>query len=541
MPLVTLSLPDVHETVGRPVVMQAAAQIMKLTDIPDTIRIYYKGKSASVATPGTQLDTKENREALHPNRRTILVEATEEYSMEDIRSIRSTYDDSVPVFRDTETGVFIRPIYVTSKIMLNFKFRTHSETEARRWISDVMVRTDKGRVINIHSLAYTYPIPYQALGLLKSVYSNRERIDGYGQSFAEYFQSCASSRLSVVANRTDYQDQTHTLVVRERQGRIQGSFEFIGTAAEPTKDNNAALWEVSFDYQFTYDRPEQLLLEYPIVVHNKPLPSIYTGEDDEDEDPEIRPSFRSNDMEMLSMFEAGSEPTARPVPAYPVLPPWDHYKPKVFPYATASVFQALVAVEETQRKNLLDLRDLGDYALDQDILAFLYDEIPYLTKLYSSFYHLTLYQNDEIFLAEKTEVVAPLQFRAKEPLDLRKMHRVRLSVIEDISLLDWDAVVRLKKHPKAFYKTVSLINQYLRYNPDFQKRYNRNELEDWELEYVWWVIRGGKGLPDLPEGTWREFEKKITQEEYRKWASTFKLIPKTVQTSWIIARRAESM
>lgn len=565
MPIAVLSLPDVHETVARPAILQIASQVLQNTGIPDSVRIYYKGKSSSVATPGTQLDTPgdNGRQAQMENRRRVIVEANEEYSLDDISRIRSHKNDTVCIFMDAATGVYIRPIYVTASVTLNIKFRTHSETDARRWISDMMVRTDRGRVINIHSVAYQYPLEASVVELITEVYQRRETVQPYGMSFAQYIQKHASSRLTMLSNRTDFEDQLHTLSIRERQGRIQGSYEFIGTASEPAKDNSTGMWEIGFDYVFKYQRPEQIQVEYPIVVHNRVLPAKFTGEEDVPEEQEAYQSYHSNDMALMSQFEALRDVSTRRTRPYPNAPHWDHYRPSQYPQGTASLFQALVTPNEDDFKTILDLNDLGDYAIDQDILEFFVEsEGPYLTEPYKSFYHLTVYQNEEIAQGSSFEIKSPITLSAKTTLDLRKVHRVRLGIVYDLSLLDPDALRRLKLYPEAMLKTVRAIYDAIRVNPDFQPDlsgsnhrfkpwgpwpgywHGRDSIEPWEMDQIWTTIRGGVSSKDYPvidmDSIIRNKPPHLSLED---WLALLqgKGQMRSVQTSWLVARRHETM
>ena len=533
MPIDTVSLPDVHETVSRPVIMQVAKQVMELTGLPEDTRIYFKGKSESIATPGATMDTRKDREARFQSRRQLYVEATETYSLEDISRIRTAKNDSIPVFADTRVGIYVRPVYITSNIELNVRFITHSETDAKRWLSDMMVKADKGRVINIHSVAYDCPLLDPIVELIEEAWKRMDKVASYGESFPEYFRRCASRRLTLKAKRDG---KGANLAIRERQGRIQGSYGFVGVPGEATKDNGNGTWEVSFSYTFSYQRPEQLQVEFPILVHSQLLPAKFTGEDDRTEDPDVKAYYYGNDMVRMSQFEATRDEKTRQSRPYPIVPHWDHYKPVVFQFGTASLIQILVTPDLDDKVSLMNLQDLGDWAFDPDIWEFMVkSEQPYMTKLYESIFHISLYEGDEVYDVDKVVLSPTMGLSTSEPLDLRKVYRVSVRIVEKLSLLSQEARDRLKNWPGVLEKILNAMEEVRRGNPDFTpaRHYPDGMGEVGEPVYPPWWQNGTQPGWNPGEG-WDIgliFDDLIAAG-----------IPmKTTQTSWLISRRIEEM
>lgn len=489
MPSASITLPDIEQSVTRPLIFSILEQVFEITHMSKDTEIYYAGKRGTMSTPGTNIDDSSKDARFGANRYTF-VEVDESYNIEAMQEIHIAAAEHAPVFSDVALGLSLRPIYTTSDVTINIRYRSNSETEVSRWMAEMLLRTAAGREMNLHSVSYTYPIPYPFLGLIEHVWELREGIDGYSEPFIEYVAKHSTDRLCLLSNRAG--EQRH-LAIRERQSRIQGRFDFVGVPDKPTRDDKTGTWELSFGYKFSYQRPDAVHVYYPVIVHNQLLDEKYLDFKQYEEDPETRLKRYSKSYEALSLFE-GDQNALRTRPPYPYIriPDFDDYSlDRKIPQGTATIFTALCALDEG-KKELLSLFDIDEYDIHEDLVDYLIAETPWLTRPYASFYNLTLLKNDRSVLWEKVEVDQNLTFSSKEPLSYRDNHRVRFSLVIDMSLLDWEAFLRLSKYPKAFVLTLSSVSELLRSNPDFQDLKNAMSLKDWQLSLAWWIINRGQ-------------------------------------------------
>ena len=85
------------------------------------------------------------------------------------------------------------------------------------------------------------------------------------------------------------------------------------------------------------------------------------------------------------------------------------------------------------------------------------EEYPYLTIPYKSIFHLSLYRWSALISDRAISVDNALNLKSKEALSLRENHRVVLSMVTNLTLLDKAALQRLKDFRKAGRKALLAI------------------------------------------------------------------------------------
>src|SRR5699024_7926036 len=105
--------------------------------------------------------------------------------------------------------------------------------------------------------------------VLSKIHEMREKQAGYGESFGVWLKNNFSNRFSVVTNSAGHGSQ---FVIREQQTNIIGYYEFGEQVERIEKEDGAGSYAVEFSYSFFYDRPENVVLEFPTVIHNQIVP-----------------------------------------------------------------------------------------------------------------------------------------------------------------------------------------------------------------------------------------------------------------------------
>lgn len=487
MPAHFLSLPDIDQTVARPAIFSIINQLSEITKLPKDTQINFKGDAAAVLTPGTSIDDS-SRDAKFAARHYTFVDVVETPQLGAMQEVFMFAKENPLIFYDQELGVELRPVYTTSDVTIQLRFRSPSETEVKRWMAEMYLNTSRGRDINLHTLNYTFPIPYGFLGLLEDIWTLREAHVGYNESFEKYFTDHATQKLTILANQAG--GMRH-LAVRDTQTRIQGMFDFAGVPDAPVKDNATGTWEIAFSYKFSYQRPDAIFVEFPLTVHQELLPSKwYSGLRIED-DPELRQIYYTRSYTALSRFEGNRMAEGiRDIVPYIRIPDFDDFSCRLFPPWTSTVLTSLSFIEE-DGKTLLDLKELGDYILDEDVVQFMKSEASHMNKLFHSLFYVSIYEGDRKLPDEKVLVSSQLVVSCKEPLNPRKVYRVRLSMLTNIQSGQWAAIERLGAYPKAFTKVLASLNELLAKNPDFVKLQRNRTIESWEMTYAYWVLSGG--------------------------------------------------
>lgn len=489
MPNVSVTLPEISQSVTRPVILGIIKQVQEITRIDDTSIIMFPGDSGKMQTPGSSIDGEINRDALFNTKKYTHIEVQEEYDLGDITTTAVNRYEQPAVFSDKEIEVYMYPVYAHSNVLINFKYSCSSKTEALRWRDDIRVRMSQMRDINLHDLNYHYLIPAEYLGLFREIHKNRQEILNNSETILEYITSRSNPRL---VNLGNMDGSDIRLGIKERQIRIVGMYDFDGLPEKAERDDANGMWTISFGYRFSYDKPIACTIRYPIMVYNKLLPKIYVDFVGNAYSLDNENSVYSASRNALSLFESDTMlRQARDSETLIRLPHYDDFVINNVPYGTGSVILALSEVDKDDKRSLLNLSELGDIVLDNDILDFIRDvEYSYVTRLYQSLIHLSLYRNGHLAREDSLECDNALNVSATTDLNLATKHRVRLSLLCDITLVKNPAIDRLRQYPKAFVKIIGSIYEVIANNPDFQNLSNADSISNKAFRDIYALISG---------------------------------------------------
>lgn len=452
MPSVVTTLPQTHESVTRPVVLDVVRQLQSALRLGSGLEILYPGGIDRVAQDGSLLDghRKEN-EFGHVTR--IRVEVQERSVEDRIGTIATTADEHRPIFADNVLGVRLRPIYAMTEVQVAFKVRFASKTEAQRFRDDTLLRCDMMRTLIPLQMNYHYSIPDTFLGLLQAVHQLREEQGGYGDTLEQWVATHLDVRAT---NLTTLIGTNATLAIPEQQIHTWGQFSnFIPSEDPPENEKESGTWVIDFNYRFHYDKPIAIRGEWPISIHNQLLPDPWVYDPNASgtlTDPWIQRHHSSRTREAMDVV-AGlyPDPCAEPyIPA--IIPRFDDWENRLQHPATVAMMQILIGVSSTDLHDVQDLRDIPDVAIDPQVLEFMKSEASYMGTYGNSIFHLALYEGD-VPQADGMLTVSPyLVVRSRNPMDLRKVYHLRVALINDLFMLRGAALQRLSKAGEAGVK-----------------------------------------------------------------------------------------
>ncbi len=466
MPFVSITIPETVESVSRPIIYDIIKEVQEITKIDSKAKIVFPGDTGKMQQAGSAIN-EESKKALLAAGRYVYIEVEEDYDPQYLASTAVALPEQIPVFLDKEIDVVFRPLYATSIVTLKFKYQAPSRTEVLRWRDDIRMRLSRNRDINLHDITYHYLVPPPYLCLLKDIYNNRERLLQDNQTFEQYVTSNITTRAKIV---TDMTGKDVRLAISEKQCRIVGMFTFDSIPEKAQRDADLSVWSIEFGYKFTYEKPNMMSARYPIIVYNQLLPSEYIAFGNTEYNIDNIEKSASVSVKALHHFEAPKQVTERiNLRAEFNLPTYDDFVPTVKATSSVGIFNALCQVDETDLMTLMNLNDIGDLCVDPDILYFIQNsEAPFLGELYLSIFNICLYSNYVLNETGTLVCLPDLTIQATRPLDLHKAHRVRLSIITDLSLIDPAFFNRLMNYPKALYKIMIALNAALRNNPGLQ-------------------------------------------------------------------------
>jgi hypothetical protein len=488
MPKISMTLPETSQAISRPVVIDIVNQVKAVTKIPTDTPVFYPGETERMRTAGSELNSSADRFASFDTTKAIFIEVEEDHDIDNVATSSVHGYGAQPVFLDKALGVTVVPMYTKVELKITMRYRTHSRTEAMRWRDDMRLRISQMRDVNTHVIKYHYLLPAEILILLKDIYTQREAIEPYNEGFVEYFKSKSTDRLTLIG---DLVGKDARLGIAETQTRVFGYYDFEPLPDKPEKDNDKGIWTVTLNYKLTYDKPYACHVRYPVMVHNQLLPFAYTAFTDTSVDLNKMVLSFQGSLYAMRAFEYDTTMNAIVDPqAYIKLPEFDDYViPQAMP-GTGTVLMALTQVEN-DRKTLLNLKELDPIVLDQDLLDWLIaGEYQYICQRFRSIVQVNLYRNDTLTTSPILTCDSSLNIKSLTELNLRNQHRIRLSLVTDISYLDSDAIRRLRNNPKVFVKIIGALNELLKNHPDFNNLGDLNRISDFHFSETYRILTG---------------------------------------------------
>jgi hypothetical protein len=434
-------------------------EIKQITGISLDTHIRYKSDIEAIKQVNSSLKDSKDYNSVGPSKESIVIDVKESFDPEALSVTYVSQHENRPIIYDRSTGLEIRPVYVDTDVEITIEYKSISKTDIWNWENSIRVKLSQHMDMLLHDVKYDYLMPDPVGNLIKEVYDKSESVDGYGIDFQEYLTRHSDGRLRWIS---DQAKKHFDITVEETQSRIVGTFDFSPIPDKPEYDSESSKWVMTFVYKFKYQKPLQLHCTYPIVVHNQLLPPKYTLYTTTDYYKDNYNGLRSSSMDASKLFEMQLS-TYIVKPGYFIrLPKFDSWEaPEPNPY-TAWIFSALSLINEDDKRTLLNLRELGDIELDPDVLDWIRDsELPYITKLYTSFLHIGIYDEEMMYDHEAFFVDSDLNVKSVNDLDLRKTYRVVLSIVTDTSVVSKEAVKRLLDtigNNTGYYDN---INQYV--------------------------------------------------------------------------------
>ena len=443
MPRFVDEVPVTYETITRPVATEVARELSRVLRLPEKINILFVGQTGQAAQPGSAIDGSRPDDTFGHDTRLKL--EIQERAVEDrVLTMAVHQEENIPVFVDPALGVRIVPIVSMTEVLMSFTYRARSRAEAQKFRDDSLMRCANLRGENPLQMTYSYSIPNSMMHLLLAIHTLREAQAGYGEDFSTWLSNNITRRTTEV---TTLAGGWPTLAIPETQVHNWGTFsQFVPSPDEPEKDKESGTWAINFNYRFQYDKVIGCLAVWPLVVHNQIIPPPWrhepnaSGTQVDPWEQQRRGSYSRHAMDYLAGLGDNSC-AQRYGPA--VIPVYDEWEPKHVRPDTTTMVQVLVGVNPEDLTDVMDLRDLGDYEIDAEVLEFMKGEAPFMHSLGESIFHVSLYENDRP-QSDTTLRVSPfLRVTSVNPMELRKTYRLRLTLVTDLFFLKRRAVERL--------------------------------------------------------------------------------------------------
>ena len=460
MPKILLTVPETIESVIRPVVLEIVRDVCQVTGLDPKTAIQYPGTMDVMKQPGTSLESKGDATPRSGTGAKLTIDVEEGYEEDRLLSTAVMRPENLFIFKDDRIETSIKPVYSSTDMSINFRYRALDKTSATRWRDDIRARISRNVTERLHTVSYHYLIPPAFLKILEELHRLRENVAGYGETYKDYFTANVTQRASILTNLSG---KAEHWAISETQTRILGWFDFVERGPEKgEKDDEADTWTVGFAYKFKFDQPIACTMAYPLMVHNQLLSLDYRpGKKDQVDRPEIHRSSYSHSALAFSAFEKGRQFGPRITAPHPgvQVPDFDEFIPASVPSKTLRLFTALTSIDTTpggDPRYLLDLREFSrQWKLDTDVLDYMATIPSRLTRSKACVLKLDLYENRQLVREGALTVDNDLKVYTTADMSLRNYYHVRMSLA-----LDWASCGdhdNLRMHGAALCKLAKAI------------------------------------------------------------------------------------
>lgn len=442
MPTFIYEVPELDYCIRRPMVTQVVQDLFEQTNFAlNDIPIYQVGRAMSVPNLKSTLEPSIEKERLSNHTR-IEIDATEEVTNPTHAAV--LYPNCYPIFMDAALKVFVTPTIVETKTTVNVRFVCSSRVKAEQWMQSIRRQVAQKAYNPIHTLSFYYPIPTEYMYVLSVIHQMRENQGGYQQSFGEWLKANLTPRFSVVTNQAGRGSQ---FVIRETQTNIIGYYEFGEEVEKIEKEEGAGAFAVNFSYSFHAERPENMVMEYPIVIHNQIIPKELRDERDIDEQhPQTYYLTQTAGAYHSLAYNRHTNKQYNKRTGWPI-PAFDDWWPKYLNKDYESLFRVTVQADVQDLHWVGHVTDIRPHAFKAHHIAYMKTRPASLTQLYDNIFRITLHRWHELYASKEVTVDADLKITSSPPMNLRDMWHVSIEVLTDLTKLSEEGFEDLGKNP----------------------------------------------------------------------------------------------
>ncbi len=462
MPKVTTEIPEVEESIKRPIVYDVVREMIRQTGLDPTTPILYAGDTAtSIPQVGSTLDDSNNpynAQVRLPSQDRLIITVTEDYPEETGMTMAINRPEVPTFFTDTALSVYMKPVYETTLFTISVRYRALTKTQADKWRNNLYRSIGKMKMGYQHTLQYHYPLPNSFLYLLYTIWQLREANLPLNESLGAYIKRCMDPRYTVITNQAG---KSPTLVMRESQICVIGNYE-LQDAAKFDRDDSSNTWETGFDYTFTADICHQCWMEYPLLVHNQLIPSQFYSNP--------WPVDWRDFIQQTSLSKWALDKIADPIQVVAggiqgiSIPYFDDWLPDTELPQTIMLARILLQVDQTNPQNVLNLGLLGDFTWDADVLAYMTAAYQSLTQWGGAGFTVVLYRGVSPMTGSTIAVDNQLNVTSLIPLDPTAIYHLVVSINTNLMGLSTAAKLLLASFGTVAIKIMTILRPSLASN-----------------------------------------------------------------------------
>ena len=454
MPTLYITLPETQKSILSDSFYSVVKDVIYQLGIPcSSVVAIHQGMEINRTDnrTNTSINSAENLPATVSQRR-IVATINEEYDEDSLSSTTVSQKDVPPIFNDYDIDALVYTVYVKSQISVDIEYSCASRTEANRIRDDIRVKLSQGRNILHHSVEYNILVPLEVEEFIADVYDLKSRL--FPQTLIDYFKSYSSNHIRPITDMANAENARSA--VFERQVRVVGVMDISSEVPKVEQNNDTNTYSFVVPYKFTLDVPRGMCIKYPPMICNRLMPAKYLEFVQERKIKQLE-SFgydliATQSLAALSKFESQRQLSDRVNINLPLnLPLFDEFHDRVGHKGYVITTSFLTDVDETDKKTLINLKELGDFYLNETLLEFVRtEERRWIVNPYMSPFYLGLHQSRRHHDNNILTIDDQLNVSSQVELSLVRPVRICLSVCLDLTTLNPTVMPRLMAN-KNFY------------------------------------------------------------------------------------------
>ena len=466
MPFFATPLPETYLSVTRRVARSAIGSLFMLTTIPkEKTLISFSGESGQSLVWNSKMKqffrSADNFNQKLGNYGKLSVEFKEE-TIEDHNLVMETIEDiRVPLFMDKHNPYFqLKPVYDKTKLTISCTWRSENREDVDIFRNDLRHHVADGRAEVPIEIQYYIMLPDTVIGLLYHAHQLQENQAGYGISFDDWLKQNSFGNIKQISKLNGEQS---AFVIEERQTMVYGTFEFTVPPERQKKDQGSA-HELTFDFTIVYDKPIEVIAQYPLMIHNQLIHEMFHPKPQYDISriPAHRDVFRYVSDKLHWQMRGKAFPNER---TGIVLPEYDPWEPKMenFEVCLGTTIIQLESEDKQAILNINDFEEVGACIYSKNLKRYFRFYREFITDARESPFFFSLYEGDKRIEADKIYVTPNGDIRAKEDLDLRAEYHIVIGFVIDWRRLSDAAIRRLATFTPILDEFLQVIH------PDYNK------------------------------------------------------------------------
>lgn len=445
MPNMIIDIPELEESVQRPVVTDVLNRIMKDTYLTNQgLPIYYPGLQESMAVNGSTMDDNVNPKLRLSNNKRIEIEVTDQVlPSQNYEYRRLQYPN---IFEDMDRRITAKTIYEQVEVKVSVNYISPDRVSAFNWQRGIKQRINQFVADHMHSVDYHYVIPDEITYMLMLMHDMAKKYTQIEDEYGTYLVNHIKQRYDFIANQAGTRPR---LAIEQRQTMIYGNYDFNYEVTEIERKDDAGSYGASFTYTFMYERPTWVMLMYPLVVGNLLLPKKYISYNeayDKDTNNGIKPITLGH----MQYFQFNGQPYSAQwgvgIPYFNDFTPPDTH-PHYF-----GLFRVLCLVAKDNPRGLfhLDYRvseDLGVYKFPDYTLAYMKAFHQKMSIPGEHLFNVQIYRWDYLQSREDTIVDGNLQVCLGYDLRNQDMWNASVDLVRGLKYLSDQAIKDLLGYP----------------------------------------------------------------------------------------------